>query len=66
VRGHAASDGPGLRERADAVVDAFTELLDREFAPSAGHLTALLSGCVFAPSLRSGSSTVSSTSPPCS
>lgn len=31
--------------------DAFADLLSREFSYSGGHLTALLNGCVFAPSL---------------
>jgi hypothetical protein len=30
---------------------AFRDLLDQEFAPSAGHVAALLNGCAFAPSL---------------
>lgn len=39
------------RRHADAVGQAFTDLLDQEFGASVGHLTTLLHGCVFAPSL---------------
>lgn len=35
----------------DALRDAMAELLGQEFAWSAGHLTALVNGCIFAPSL---------------
>lgn len=39
------------RQRADAVGDAFLDLLDQEFGATVGHLTTLLHGCAFAPSL---------------
>jgi hypothetical protein len=51
VSGRAATDRSTLRERLAGLSAAGTELLDREFAPSTGHLAAFLSGCVFAPSL---------------
>lgn len=39
------------RSRVGGLRDAFLDLLDQEFAPSTGHLAALLNGCAFAPSL---------------
>lgn len=46
VRGYRA-----LQRRTRGLSDAVEELLSREFDWSVGHLTALLNGCVFAPSL---------------
>lgn len=40
-----------VRRHADAVGTAFGDLLDQEFGASVGHLTTLIHGCVFAPSL---------------
>lgn len=39
------------RRHAIALSSAFEDLLDQEFRRSVGHLTTLLHGCVFAPSL---------------
>lgn len=39
------------RQHGSALGEAFLDLLDQEFGATAGHLTTLLHGCVFAPSL---------------
>ncbi|SHH02069.1 hypothetical protein [Halobaculum gomorrense] len=41
-----SEDADGVR-----VHHAFSELVSQEFSPSVGHVTTILSGCVFAPSL---------------
>lgn len=41
----------GLVERATRLREAFADLLAQEFDWSAGHLTTVLNGCIFAPSL---------------
>lgn len=46
-----AADTRSVTRRVGSVRDALLDLLDQEFAPSTGHLTALLNGCAFAPSL---------------